>query len=139
MIFAIIMKSDENVMKSDDRPKCYMFWCAGEQVPDGVLQPAQVQHGRPEEAEEAEDQESHPLIDLAAKPRFNNNYVSSDTSSLCDDVLLYIQQPTFEILGIRVFLYSCFIFIGSQEFFQSLYLAILLLLPLLPIDATGVT
>ena len=32
-------------MKSDDRPKCYMFWCAGEQVPDGVLQPAQVQHG----------------------------------------------------------------------------------------------
>ena len=41
---------------------CYIFWCPGEQVPDGVLQPAEVQHGRPEEAEEAEDQESHPVI-----------------------------------------------------------------------------
>merc|ERR1712192_37601 len=40
----------------------------GEHVPDGVLQPAQVQHGRPEEAEEAEDKESHPLIDLVSKP-----------------------------------------------------------------------
>ena len=49
-----------------------MFWCAGEQVPDGVLQPAEVQHGRAEAAEEAEDQESHPLIDLAEKPRLNN-------------------------------------------------------------------
>ena len=49
-----------------------MFWCAGEQVPDGVLQPAEVQHGRAEATKEAEDQESHPLIDLAEKPRLNN-------------------------------------------------------------------
>ena len=49
---------------------CPMFWCPGEQVPDGLLQPAQVQHGRAEEAaEEAEDQESHPLITLE-NPRF---------------------------------------------------------------------
>ena len=41
-----------------------MLWCAGEQVPDGVLQPDQVQHGRAEAAKEAEDQESHPLIYL---------------------------------------------------------------------------
>ena len=45
---------------------------SGKQVPDGVLQPAEVQHGRAEAAEEAEDQESHPLIDLAEKPRLNN-------------------------------------------------------------------
>merc|ERR1719450_456541 len=37
----------------------------GEQVPDGVLQPAEVQHGRAETTEEAEDQESHPLISVA--------------------------------------------------------------------------
>ena len=51
-----------------------MFWCAGEQVPDGVLQPAEVQHGRAEAAEEAEDQESHPVVDIVRstleKPRF---------------------------------------------------------------------
>ena len=51
-----------------------MFWCPGEQVPDGLLQPAQVQHGRAEEAaEEAEDQESHPLIDLE-NPRFQKDF-----------------------------------------------------------------
>merc|ERR1712192_260309 len=49
----------------------------GEQVPDGVLQPAEVQHGRVEEAEEAEDQESHPLIKLAEKNRFNKNCYSA--------------------------------------------------------------
>ena len=53
---------------------CPMFWCPGEQVPDGLLQPAQVQHGRAEEAaEEAEDQESHPLIDLES-PRFQKDF-----------------------------------------------------------------
>merc|ERR1712192_196955 len=40
----------------------------GDQVPDGVLQPAEVQHGRAEAPEEAEDQESHPLKNLASKP-----------------------------------------------------------------------
>ena len=44
---------------------CPMFWRPGEQVPDGVLQPAEVQHGRAEAAKEAEDQETHPMIDLA--------------------------------------------------------------------------
>ena len=44
---------------------CPMFWRPGEQVPDGVLQPAEVQHGRAEAAKEAEDQESHHLIYLA--------------------------------------------------------------------------
>ena len=44
---------------------CPMFWCPGEQVPDGILQPTQVQHGRAEAAKEAEDQETHPMIDLA--------------------------------------------------------------------------
>ena len=57
---------------------CPMFWCPGEQVPDGILQPAEVQHGRAEAAEEAEDQESYPLIDLAActleKPRLNKDF-----------------------------------------------------------------
>ena len=47
---------------------CPMLWRAGEQVPDGVLQPDQVQHGRAEAAKEAEDQESHPLINI---PRLN--------------------------------------------------------------------
>ena len=62
-------------MKPDDLS---MLWSvfSGEQFPDGLLQPAEVQHGRPEEAEEAEDKESHPLIIHAAKPKFKKNTCS---------------------------------------------------------------
>ena len=58
---------------------CYDLVFSGEQVPDGVLQPAEVQHGRAEAAEEAEDQESHPLIDLAGstleRPKLKKGFV----------------------------------------------------------------
>ena len=37
------------------------------QVPGGLLQPAQVQHGRPQAAEEAEDQEGHPGLGLGKR------------------------------------------------------------------------
>ena len=44
---------------------CQVVGAPGEQVPDGLLQPSQVQHGRAQAPEEAEGQESHTLIDVA--------------------------------------------------------------------------
>jgi len=65
----------------------------GEQVPDGVLQPTQVQHGRAEAAKEAEDQETHPMIDLAGctieKPRFKKTYLH-----LVNLFMTYLQKST---------------------------------------------
>ena len=52
-------------------------------------------------------------------------FISYDRSSYSDDVLMYIQRrPLFEILSIHAFLYSLFLSIGSQEFLQSLSLAL---------------
>ena len=63
--------------------------------------------------------------------------VSSDRSSLCVVVLVYIQQGHFLIFWTFMPFYSFFLIMRSQDFLQSLSLPFLILLSLLPLQPLG--